>query len=64
MSEARPRRMPAPTPSQGDFVVAATMNAITAPTSIMHSTPRFRTPDFSVTSSPSAANTNAYRPPA
>ena len=49
---------PRPTPSHGDLVVAVTMNATTAPTSIMPSTPRFSTPDFSVTSSPSAAYTS------
>ena len=51
---AAPASMPATTPSHGDLVVAATMNATTAPTSIIPSTPRFSTPDFSVTSSPSA----------
>src|SRR5450755_4736845 len=38
------------------------MNETTAPTSIMPSTPRLRTPDFSVTNSPSAAKTNGVPP--
>ena len=57
-ASAAPAIMPASTPSHGDLVVAATMNATTAPTSIIPSTPRFSTPDFSVTSSPSAAYTS------
>src|SRR5690242_9820216 len=49
---------PAATPSHGDCVCAATMKDAIAPTSIMPSTPRLSTPDFSTTSSPSAANTS------
>ena len=52
-----PAAMPAAMPSHGEPLFDATMNATTAPTSIIPSTPRFSTPDFSVTSSPSAANT-------
>src|SRR5436190_12731706 len=49
---------PAATPSHGDCVCAAMMNDAMAPTSIIPSTPRLSTPDFSTTSSPSAANTS------
>jgi hypothetical protein len=35
--------------------ISDTATAVTAPTSIMPSTPRLRTPDFSTTSSPVAA---------
>src|SRR6476659_9661004 len=49
---------PAATPSHGEWVCAATMNDAIAPTSIIPSTPRFSTPDFSTTSSPSAAYTS------
>ena len=36
-------------------VIVAVAKAVTAPVIIIPSTPRLRTPDFSVTSSPSAA---------
>jgi hypothetical protein len=47
--------MPAATPIQTLLVADAAMKPVTAPASIIPSMPRFKTPDFSATSSPSAA---------
>jgi hypothetical protein len=54
---AAPAAIPATTPNQRFPVVTAVAKPAIAPTSIIPSTPRLSTPDFSVTSSPNAANT-------
>ena len=51
---AAPATNPAATPAQVLPESCATANAAIAPTDMMPSAPRFSTPDFSVTSSPSA----------
>src|SRR4029450_13530991 len=51
---AAPAIKPAVTPAQVLPESWATANAATAPTNMMPSAPRFSTPDFSVTSPPSA----------
>ena len=53
-----PATAPATIPSAQLPVVNVAINAHTAPTSIMPSTPRFKTPDFSATSSPVAASSS------
>ncbi len=50
-----PTMMAASTPSQGEPVVRATPKPVTAPMTIMPSTPRLSTPERSTTSSPIAA---------
>ena len=54
-AKAAPTRTAANTPSQGEPVVMATPNPVTAPITIIPSTPRLRTPERSTTSSPIAA---------
>ena len=51
---AAPANVPATTPAHVLPESCATANAAIAPTDMMPSAPRFSTPDFSVTSSPSA----------
>ena len=51
-----PAMMPARIPRNALPVWCTVANATTAPTSIIPSTPRLSTPDFSVTISPMAAN--------
>src|ERR1039458_7391449 len=51
---AMPATMPAPIPSRGLPVLIVMAKAATAPTDMMPSAPRLRTPDFSVTNSPRA----------
>src|SRR5215467_4734101 len=50
--------MPAATPAQVLWLSCATANAATAPTAMMPSAPKFKTPDRSVISSPSAVMIN------
>ncbi len=52
---AMPAAIPARMPRTGLPVCTVTAKAATAPMDMMPSVPRFRTPDFSVTSSPTAA---------
>ena len=61
------RRSPRPSPRRGRAAQApvseVTAKPVTAPISIMPSTPRFSTPDFSTTSSPSAASSSGVAAP-
>ena len=50
--------MAATSPRNHDPVSSVAAKPAMAPTIIIPSTPRFRTPDFSTTSSPSAANSS------
>ncbi|CAB4672625.1 unannotated protein [freshwater metagenome] len=54
-AKAPPAAMAPRIDNQGLCVASATKNAVTAPTSIMPSTPKFNTPERSASISPSAA---------